>query len=306
MAELNIPEYMITKPYGVADLYDIYDKTKANQQDFKMNEMKMMEAEQTAPIRRQVLESQAKNYNADADLNAQKVQAQKMTLGSNVAKQILAQAAKVAQEGTPEFEQAVQQFGTPMRPIVASAFGHQDDPSIPIDVNALKSLASMGAASNEYHPTVNTSTGILEFRDGAFAPMLNPQGQPYMPGAYDVSNKFDIGMADTLSKLVEQGYMDLPTAQSILKNQVMGQGQPQRQAPQVFIDQNMSPEDQELAQQDYNTYESNVAKQNQQGIPTAGQREIEKVNIANQGKAFEKLANKYQCESKAFRDLSDA
>ena len=45
---------MITKPYGVADLYDIYDKTKANQQDFKMNEMKMMEAEQTAPIRRQV------------------------------------------------------------------------------------------------------------------------------------------------------------------------------------------------------------------------------------------------------------
>ena len=309
MAELNIPEYMITKPYGVADLYDIYDKTKANQQDFKMNEMKMMEAEQTAPIRRQVLESQAKNYNADADLNAQKVQAQKFTMGSNIAKQILAQASKVAQEGTPEFEQAVQQFGTPMRPIVASAFGHQDDPSIPIDVNALKSLASMGAASNEYHPTVNTSTGILEFRDGAFAPMLNPQGQPYMPGAYDVSNKFDIGMADTLSKLVEQGYMDLPTAQSILKNQVMGQGQPQRQAPQVFIDQNMSPEDQELAQQDYNTYESNVAKQNQQGIPTAGQREIEKVNIANQGKAFEneeKLANKYQGESKAFRDLSDA
>ena len=230
-------------------------------------------------------------------------------MGSNIAKQILAQASKVAQEGTPEFEQAVQQFGTPMRPIVASAFGHQDDPSIPIDVNALKSLASMGAASNEYHPTVNTSTGILEFRDGAFAPMLNPQGQPYMPGAYDVSNKFDIGMADTLSKLVEQGYMDLPTAQSILKNQVMGQGQPQRQAPQVFIDQNMSPEDQELAQQDYNTYESNVAKQNQQGIPTAGQREIEKVNIANQGKAFEneeKLANKYQGESKAFRDLSDA
>ena len=314
MAELNIPEYMITKPYSVADLYDIQDKTRANQQDFKMNEMKMMEAEQTAPIRRQVLESQAKNYNADADLNAQKVQAQKFTMGSNIAKQILAQASKVAQEGTPEFEQAVQQFGTPMRPIVASAFGHQDDPSIPIDVNALKSLASMGAASNEYHPTVNTSTGILEFRDGAFAPMLNPQGQPYMPGAYDVSNKFDIGMADTLSKLVEQGYMDLPTAQSILKNQVMGQGQQQqpmqqRQAPQVFIDQNMSPEDQETARQDYNTYESNVAKQNQQGIPTAGQREIEKVNIANQGKAFEneeKLANKYQGESKAFRDLSDA
>lgn len=329
MAELNIPEYMTTRPYGVADLYDIYDKTKANQQEFKMNEMKMMEAEQTAPIRRQVLESQAKNYNADADLNAQKVQAQKMTLGSNVAKQILAQAAKVAQEGTPEFDQAIQQYGNPMRQIMSSAFGHENDPSKPIDLNGLKSLASMGAASNEYHPTVNTSTGILEFRDGAFAPMLNPQGQPYMPGAYDVSNKFDIGMAGSLSKLVEQGYMDLPTAQSILKNQVMGQGQPQpqpqmmqqpmqqqqpqqqRQAPQVFIDQNMSPEDQSTAQQDYNTYENNVASQDQKfgGISTAAQRKQDEVDIETKAKSFEneeKLANKYQSESKAFRDLSDA
>lgn len=315
MAELNIPDYMTTQPYGVANLYDIYDKTRANQQDFKMNEMKMMEAERNAPINRQMLEAQTKNYNADADLNAQKVQAQKITLGSNVAKQILAQAAKVAQEGTPEFEQAIQQYGNPMRPIMASAFGHENDPSKPIDVNGLKSLAAMGVASNEYHPTVNTSTGILEFKDGGFAPMLNAQGQPYMPGAYDVSNKFDIGMAGSLSKLVEQGYMDLPTAQSILKNQVMGQGQQQQpmqqeQAPPVSYNFQNTPQgqaDQALAQE----YADNLAKQNERmpSIPTAGQREIEKVDIANQGKAFEneeKLANKYQGESKAFRDLSDA
>ena len=321
MSELNVPNYMTTKPYSVADLYDITDKTRSNQQEFKMNEMKMMEAERNAPINRQMLEAQTKNYNADADLNAQKVHQQKITMGSNIAKQILAQASKVAPEGTPEFDQAVEKYGTPMRPIVASAFGYQDDPSKPIDLNGLKSLAAMGATSNEYHPTVNTSTGILEFKDGAFAPMLNAQGQPYMPGAYDVSNKFDIGMADTLSKLVEQGYMDLPTAQSILKNQVMGQPQPQpmqpqppqAQQPMVNYDFKNTPDGQfdlNLAQE----YAANVAQQKldyekKHGIPTAGEREIEKVDIANQGKSFEneeKLANKYQSESKAFRDLSDA
>ncbi len=330
MSELNVPNYMTTKPYSVADLYDITDKTRSNQQEFKMNEMKMMEAERNAPINRQMLEAQTKNYNADADLNAQKVHQQKITMGSNIAKQILAQASKVAPEGTPEFDQAVEKYGTPMRPIVASAFGHQDDPSKPIDINGLKSLAAMGAASNEYHPTVNTSTGILEFKDGAFAPMLNAQGQPYMPGAYDVGNKFDIGMANTLSKLVEQGHIPLEQAQAILKSQVMGQGQQQQpmqqqqpqmmqqpmqqeQAPPVSYNFQNTPQGQSdlnLAQE----YAANVAQQKldyekKHGIPTADQRKQAEVDIETKAKSFEneeKLANKYQSESKAFRDLSDA
>jgi hypothetical protein len=325
MAELQIPEYMTTRPYGVADLYDIYDKTKANQQDFKMNEMKMMEAEQTAPIRRQVLESQSKNYNADADINAQKVQAQKFTLGSNIAKQILAQASKVAPEGTPEFDQAVQQYGNPMRSIMANAFGHENDPSKPIDINGLKSLAGMNIGGGEYHPPVPTSEGYLQFDNGQFAPMLNAQGKPYMPGAVDVGNKFDIGMAGSLSKLVEQGYMDLPTAQSILKSQVMNQQAPQQQIPQqqrqpqrqpqVFIDPSMSSEDQALANQDlWNTYENNVSDQAKQyeqkyGIPSSAERKQEEVDIQNKGKSFEReetLASKYQNQSKAFRELSEA
>ena len=321
MAELNIPEYMTTRPYSVADLYDITDKTRSNQQEFKMNEMKMMEAEQNAPINRQMLQAQTRNYNADADINAQKVHAQKLTMGSNIAKQILAQAAKVSQEGTPEFDQAVQQYGTPMRPIIASAFGHQDDPSKPIDLNGLKSLAAMGASGGEYHPPVATSEGYLQFDGGAFAPMLNPQGKPYMPGAVDVGNKFDIGMANTLSKLVELGYIPLEQAQAILKSQVMRQGQqqqpmqqpPQEQAPPVsykFKNTQQGQDDQALAQE----YEANLAAQNKRiggppPIPTFGQREQEKVDIETKAKSFEneeKLASKYQGESKAFRDLSDA
>lgn len=311
MAELQIPDYMTTKPYGVADLYDIYDKTKANQQSFKMNEMKMAEAEQNAPIQRQVLEAQTRNYRADADLNAQKVHTQRLTMGSNIAKQILAQASKVSPEGTPEFDQAVQQYGTPMRPIIASAFGHQDDPSKPIDINGLKSLAGINIGGDEYHPPVPTSEGYLQFDNGQFAPMLNKQGKPYMPGAVDVGNKFDIGMADTLSKLVKDGYLKVEQAREILNNQVMSQQAPQQQRqpqrqPQVFIDPNMSSEDQALANQDlWNTYESNVAKQNQRvdGIPDAAQREAIKTK-ADIEKAVGVEAGKSQFE--ANRDLPAA
>ena len=321
MAELQIPNYMTSSPLSVADLYDITDKTRMNQQAMKMNEMKMAEAEQNAPIQRQVLEAQTKNYSADADLNAQKAHQQKIALGSNIAKQILSQASKIAPEGTPEFEQAVQQYGNPMRSIMANAFGHENDPSKPIDINGLKSLAGMNIGGGEYHPPVPTSEGYLQFDNGQFAPMLNAQGKPYMPGAVDVGNKFDIGMADTLSKLVKDGYLKVEQAREILNNQVMNQQvpqqipqqqrQPQRQ-PQVFIDPNMSSEDQALANQDlWNTYESNVAKQNQNfnGIPSSAERKQEEVDIQNKGKSFEReetLASKYQNQSKAFRELSEA
>ena len=297
MSELNVPNYMTTKPYSVADLYDITDKTRSNQQEFKMNEMKMMEAERNAPINRQMLEAQTKNYNADADLNAQKVHQQKITMGSNIAKQILAQASKVAPEGTPEFNQAVEKYGTPMRPIVASAFGHQDDPSKPIDINGLKSLAAMGASGGEYHPPVATSEGYLQFDGGAFAPMLNAQGKPYMPGAVDVSNKFDIGMANTLSKLVEQGHIPLEQAQAILKSQVMGQGQQQQPMQQQQPQMMQQPMQQEQAPPVSYNFQSTPQGQDDQALA----QEYE-ANLANE----EKLANKYQSESKAFRDLSDA
>ena len=185
---------------------------------------------------------------------------------------------------------------------MASAFGHENDPSKPIDVNGLKSLASMGVGAGEYHPPVPTSEGYLQFDGGAFAPMLNAQGKPYMPGAVDVSNKFDIGMAGSLSELVKQGIISLEQAQSILKNQVMGQGQPQPQPmqpqqpqqqarPQVHIDPNMSPEDQATAQRDWANYQQGVANQNAQnggvpapsgGIPSLAETERLKADIAQE------------------------
>lgn len=304
MSELQIPDYMTNRPVSISDLADSAMRRQESSQNQRINEMKMAEYQQSEPVRRQLQQAQAQDESTKAAAGKQKI------IG-NLAGNVLGQLDKSGITDPQQRQQFITQAIDAHKPYLQGVL------QLPVNdymsEDQLRSL-SKSASGGEYHPPVATSEGYLQFDNGAFAPMLNPQGKPYMPGAVDVSNKFDIGMAGSLSKLVEQGYMDLPTAQSILNNQVMGQGQQQqpmqqRQAPQVFIDQNMSPEDQETAQQDYNTYKSNVAKQNQQGIPTAGQREIEKVDIANQGKAFEneeKLANKYQGESKAFRDLSDA
>lgn len=304
MSELQIPDYMTNRPVSISDLADSAMRRQESSQNQRINEMKMAEYQQSEPVRRQLQQAQAQDESTKAAAGKQKI------IG-NLAGNVLGQLDKSGITDPQQRQQFITQAIDAHKPYLQGVL------QLPVNdymsEDQLRSL-SKSASGGEYHPPVATSEGYLQFDNGAFAPMLNPQGKPYMPGAVDVSNKFDIGMAGSLSKLVEQGYMDLPTAQSILNNQVMGQGQQQQpmqqeQAPPVFIDQNMSPEDQETAQQDYNTYKSNVAKQNQQGIPTAGQREIEKVDIANQGKAFEneeKLANKYQGESKAFRDLSDA
>jgi len=306
--------------------------TQGAYQNQKINQMKMQAAEDQIGRQNQIRQSFAGGmpnaqelYKIDPEF-ASNYENDQLKIQENTRKFVKGAAtdlySRVKDVQDPNQQQAIiNQYIEPLKPQLQRMGLPMSEP---MTIEHLKMI--MGSAgAGEYHPPVATSQGYLQYGGNGFEPMLNPQGQPYMPGAVDVGNKFDIGMAGSLSKLVEQGYMDLPTAQSILKNQVMGQGQgqpqmqqpmqqqpmQQRQAPQVFIDQNMSPEDQAIAQQDYNTYENNVASQNVRnaGIPTAGQREIEKVSIANQGKAFEneeKLANKYQGESKAFRDLSDA
>ena len=301
MAELQIPDYMQNKPVDVASLFDLQDRTRANQQAMKMNEMKMAEEQQTAPLRQRYMQSQAAENESTASINQLKAHQQKLALGSNIAKQILGQASKVAQEGTPEFEQAVQQYGNPLRPIMASAFGHENDPSKPIDVNGLKSLASMGAGAGEYHPPVQTSEGYLQFGDNGFEPMLNAQGKPYMPPVVDVGLRGRGRLAEELAQLYTSGGIDQPTYERLLAHAVSGpqdnqqpqpmQPQQPQPRPQVHFDPNMSPEDQVTAQQDWANSQEGIARQNAQGggvpapsggIPSLAETENLKAGIAQQ------------------------
>ena len=179
MAELQIPDYMQNKPVDVASLFDLYNTTRANQQAMKMNEMKMAEEQQTAPLRQRYMQSQADENESTASINQLKAHQQKLALGSNIAKQILGQASKVAQEGTPEFEQAVQQYGNPLRSIMASAFGHENDPSKPIDVNGLKTLAGINIGGDEYEHDFTPQT--TPSGDVVFYDKKHPTSAPIFP-----------------------------------------------------------------------------------------------------------------------------
>ena len=179
MAELQIPDYMQNKPVDVASLFDLYNTTRANQQAMKMNEMKMAEEQQIAPLRQRYMQSQAAENESTASINQLKAHQQKLALGSNIAKQILGQASKVAQEGTPEFEQAVQQYGNPLRSIMASAFGHENDPSKPIDVNGLKSLAGINIGGDEYEHDFTPQT--TPSGDVVFYDKKHPTSAPIFP-----------------------------------------------------------------------------------------------------------------------------
>ena len=179
MAELQIPNYMQNEPVDVASLFDLYNTTRANQQAMKMNEMKMAEEQQTAPLRQRYMQSQAAENESTASINQLKAHQQKLALGSNIAKQILGQASKVAQEGTPEFEQAVQQYGNPLRSIMASAFGHENDPSKPIDVNGLKSLAGINIGGDEYEHDFTPQT--TPSGDVVFYDKKHPTSAPIFP-----------------------------------------------------------------------------------------------------------------------------
>ena len=168
MAELQVPDYMTNRPASITDLAESMMRMKESGQNQRLNEMKMAEAEQLAPMQRQLLQSQAAHYQSQAGLEDTKEQQAKQTFAINGAKRAVAYANKMAKEGTPEWEQAVLQAATP----IAQSLGH-NDPNKPIDIPSLKALAGMDTAGGEYHPPVATSQGYLQFDGGQFTPMLN-------------------------------------------------------------------------------------------------------------------------------------
>jgi len=299
---------MVNRPESVADLVSTAINNQGQLQAQKLNQMKMDEYQQDEPIRNRLKQAQAEDEYATAALKKQKI------IGG-LASNVLSQLDKSNIADPNQRQQFITQAIDAHKPYLQNVL------QIPVNdymsEQQLRSLALASKAGGEYHPPVPTSEGYLQFDNGQFAPMLNKQGKPYMPGAVDVGNKFDIGMANALSNLVQGGHIPLEQAQAILESQVMNQQAPQQQRqpqrqPQVFIDPNMSSEDQALANQDlWNTYESNVAKQNQNfnGIPSSAERKQEEVDIQNKGKSFEReetLASKYQNQSKPFRELSEA
>ena len=211
MAELNVPNYMTNRPESISDLAESAMRMQESGQNQRMNEMKMTEYQQSEPVRRQLQQAQAQDESTKAAAGKQKI------IG-NLAGNVLGQLDKSGITDPQQRQQFITQAIDAHKPYLQGVL------QLPVNdymsEDQLRSL-SKSASGGEYHPPVATSEGYLQFDNGAFAPMLNPQGKPYMPGAVDVANKFDLGMANTLSQLVEQGHIPLEQAQSILQNEVL-------------------------------------------------------------------------------------
>lgn len=131
MAELQIPNYMTSSPLSVADLYDITDKTRMNQQAMKMNEMKMAEAEQNNELQNKTNQLQ---YQSTAH-----------ALGSKIATDIVGKVQAMGIDpSAPDFQQKLDQVASPYRPLMASAM-NQPDNGQPIHWESLMALKGLTA-----------------------------------------------------------------------------------------------------------------------------------------------------------------
>lgn len=131
MAELQIPNYMTSSPLSVADLYDITDKTRMNQQAMKMNEMKMAEAQQNNELQNKT--------------NQMQYQSTAHALGSKIATDIVGKVQAMGIDpSAPDFQQKLDQVASPYRPLMASAMG-QPDNGQPIHWESLMALKGLTA-----------------------------------------------------------------------------------------------------------------------------------------------------------------
>jgi len=132
----------VVQPTNLADEIGKWGQINTQRQQQRLIDMKMQQAPEEMAMQRQLHQAQMSDHAATAGLNEGKAQEQKMAFVGNVSKMILSRAAASgASPDSPEYQQAVNQAGAPFRAQMAAVFGHQDDPSKPIDINALNSLA---------------------------------------------------------------------------------------------------------------------------------------------------------------------
>ena len=264
MAGLQLVDYGTVKPLSLTDAISQWQQIDANKQQQKLNEMKMAEAEQNAPLERRFNEARALNYEADAALNQQKAHMQRVQFANNIAKQAFAYADKTGlKQGTPEYDQAVRQAAEPFRNAMSQAFGHADTGE-PIDVNALRSLASMDAGGAQYHPPVPTSSGYLQYKDGQFVPLTNEKGEIYNPVPADIGLAYNKKGAETAAGMVKiqfpdgsEGYVPAHQANAYFKQFIPKSAN--KQLPSNVTMDLTNPEDIALAQKDLEQYGATYA-----------------------------------------------
>lgn len=324
MAELQLIDYGRVKPLSLTDAIAEWQQIDANKQQQKLNEMKIAEAEQNAPLQRRLNEAHAQDYAAQAELNQQKAHMQRVQFANNIAKQAFAYADKTGlKQGTPEYDQAVRQAAEPFRGAMSQAFGHADTGE-PIDVNALRSLASMDVTSGAQHNkfTVHPGTGLLvDLTTGTTQEIIDPAtGKRVVDPRYNTDVEYNLGISKALPKLVEQGHIRLPQA-DVINQQRSGKYIQPQQVPTIQMDQAEQQALIQAAREDNPDVQmrdaarariNGLAQQPQTDfnhIPSFAEREQTKADIQQKAKIPEneaKMRDDYIAQSKPFRELSEA
>lgn len=164
MAELNVPDYMQNKPVNVVDLYDFQDRTRANQQELKMNEMKMAEAQKDNELQNKTNQLQ---YQSTAH-----------ALGSKIATDIVGKVQAMGIDpSAPDFQQKLDQVASPYRPLMASAMG-QPDNGQPIhweSLMALKGLTAQEQGKADIQQKLAEKQALFQYEHD-FTPQTSPSG----------------------------------------------------------------------------------------------------------------------------------
>ena len=301
MAELQIPNYMTNRPESIVDLAESAMRMQANQQQQKLNDMKIAEAEQLAPAKRQLYEAQAQDEATTAMLRKQKV------LGT-LANNVLGQLNKSGIQDQGQRNDFIKQAIDAHKPYLQGALGLPVNEYI--DEQQLQSLASSATSGAEYHPPVTHAGGIAEWTPQGWR-NVEINGQQLKSGQYDVGTQYGVNKAKAIAQLVQQGHISPQEADSLL-----GGAQQSQQAKNVPT-ANWTPEyEKQLIaranqgdQAAINEIESTANGGVFNPIPSAVERKQAETEIEQQSKIPEReqhQATQYQAQSKPFRELSEA
>lgn len=312
MAELQIPNYMTNRPESIVDLVESAMRMQASQQEQRLNEMKMAEAEQLAPAKRQLYEAQAQDEATTAMLRKQKVLG---TLANNVLGQLNKSGIQDQNQRNAFIKQAIDAH----KPYLQGALGLPVNEYI--DEQQLQSLASSATSGAEYHPPVTHAAGIAEWTPQGWR-NVEINGQQLKPGQYDVATQNQLNRVKAINDLIEKGHISPQEGDALLGSIAQTQRpiQPQ-QVPMVEMDKIEERALIQAAREDNPDIKSRDAARariegltqqpqtNFNPIPSAVERKQAESKIEQQSKIPEReqhQATQYQAQSKPFRELSEA
>lgn len=176
---MDIPMPPVLQPRSMADYMKEYADAQGSVQQNQMNAMKLQRAPQEFAMKDRADQ-------LAIDEGETKQQSQKLMYASGMAKAVLSQSnaqakAKGIPEGTPEYEQIVNQVGHYYAPRLSEVFGEKYDPAKLIDINAVRTLAAYDSEPKHSQADIDYKVAekkaLLPYEQQNYTPVQTPGGE---------------------------------------------------------------------------------------------------------------------------------